>query len=123
MLETRRSFGRRSDAHHATIRLPCAPRIFCMVSDRTENTVYLELNEARSLPFRFQMTMDSSPLVLNCEVKSQRGSKIVATYETSDSWCPEADDQRLSKQMPPDVSSLDDMRAWTGFRPSRGFKS
>jgi hypothetical protein len=126
MQDARRSFGKKSDGHHATIRLPCAPRIFCVVSDRTDNTLYLELTEAKSLPFRFQMSMDSSPLVFNCEIKSQRGSKIVATYQTSDSACPGAGEQlfqRRASSPAESASTLDDLKAWTGFRPSRGFKS
>ncbi|MDX2309279.1 MAG: hypothetical protein NW216_13645 [Hyphomicrobium sp.] len=73
------TFGqRKSGAFHGTITLPGPKRVFCSVTSRTYNAIYLELRETASIPFRFRVEFETRASPVDCEVKIQRGTSVIA---------------------------------------------
>lgn len=74
-----RQFGRRTTCVHGWIKVPHRPKIACMVRNISASGALLEVSDPQSLPYRFQLLVETSNLEADCEVK-HRGQHSVGVY-------------------------------------------
>lgn len=79
----RRQFGRRTTCLHAWIRIPGRPPLACIVRNLSVQGAFLELPMPEWLPYTFQLRIDASRFVADCELrhKGARGCGVMFADE------------------------------------------